>query len=95
MEIQKVINTDKKNKYLISVSENYFSHIYPNWNMITSNERMDIRNSFINDIESFLLGKKFMLICEMRYLENNLNLSQAVTIVPLIENQSSKECTND
>lgn len=95
MEAQKIMDTDKKNKYLISVSEDYFSHVYPNWRMITEKERMDIRNSFINDIESFLMGNKFLLICEMRYLENHLNLATAVTIVPIIENQSSKECKND
>jgi hypothetical protein len=88
MENQKIIASEKQKGYIISVSEEYFYQTYSNWNNMTGNERMDIRNASINEIEAFLLGKISKGIVEMRYLDEHLNLRQAVTITP-IENKTS------
>ena len=61
----------------------------------TAKERKDIRNSLIDELASIILGNPTKSIRDMGVMDKYFNLHQAVTIVPLIENQSSKASKND
>ena len=86
MDHQKNIETDKKNGYVISVSEEYFQHTYPKWETMSGFERMDIRNSFISGIEAFMMGTANKGISGMSFVDQHLKLKQAITIAPICDN---------
>lgn len=85
MENNKIIETENKKKYLISVSEEYFYQTYKNWSSIAGPERKILRDAFIQEVESFCLGITSKGISEMRFIDRHQTLRQAVTIVVLDE----------
>jgi hypothetical protein len=80
-ENKRLIETPLKNRYALSVTEEYFYQCYPNWSLKTGPERMDIRNRFLLEVEQFAQGKS---IATMSFIDQHVQLRQCVTIVPII-----------
>lgn len=86
MEIQKIISGEKGSKYNVSITEEYFAKKYPGWEKMSGSEKRETIALFMVQIEEFITGTAAIGISSMSFIDENIELKQAITISPLRDN---------
>ena len=82
MVLEKIISGEKGNKYNISITEEYLAKKYPQWEKMSGSEQRYTLEVFMLEIEKFISGTAAIGISSMSFIDENLELKQAITICP-------------
>lgn len=82
MVLEKTISGEKGNKYNISITEEYLAKKYPEWEKMSGSKQRETLEIFMLEIEKFISGTAAIGISSMSFMDENLELKQAITISP-------------
>jgi hypothetical protein len=80
--------TEKGSKYHISVSMEYIEKVHKGWYQLSGIEQRETMAIFMDKIEKFITGSDAKLISSMSFIDENLELKQAISIHPISEVQN-------
>lgn len=84
--MKKIIETPNRQKYLISITEEYFARVHKGWKDFSRNEKIEVVEKFMAQVESFILNTAATGIASMSFIDENLELKSAITICTIPDN---------
>lgn len=79
MAINGIVSFDNT-RYIFTIDEDYFEQNIENWEILKSDERKIIRESFLENLVKFIKGDFSSSIVSMSFLDKNQKIKEAVKI---------------